>query len=479
MVKTYAFAVIPVRNELCSNRGEVAFLVRQLRLMHFFMQGVGKMKIIISFALSLVLIIALAACGNNDEHDKFSTQKDTNAVTTTGDNVAVGDDTTAGNETTVGDTTEDIVTTTHPSDSTAPHVHAYGAWEMIKEATCEEKGQMETVCSCGEKIIVTVPAMGHIERVVPEVAPSCTRTGLTEGKQCFVCKKILVKQESVSKLEHTYGDWLIIKNATCVDTGVKQKLCYCGHKIIENIPVSKHFAVIDTAVSPTCTKTGLTEGSHCSVCGEILIAQEIVPAKGFSDGLSYSFDSNSKTYTVIGIGTCTDTEIYIPRKVGNYKVTGIGAGAFKGCKDITHVEIPNNIEYIGSSAFSGCTSLKSVSIPWSVTGIGSGAFYNCTSLEYVEIPGNVASIENSTFNNCTSLISVEIPDGISSIGVNAFTGCASLKSVVIPWRVQTIGSYAFYGCESITIYCEAERSSSGWASNWCPSYNKVVWGYEV
>lgn len=34
----------------------------------------------------------------------------------------------------------------------------------------------------------------------------------------------------------------------------------------------------------TCTETGLTEGSKCSVCGIILTAQSAIPAKGHSPG---------------------------------------------------------------------------------------------------------------------------------------------------------------------------------------------------
>ena len=41
-----------------------------------------------------------------------------------------------------------------------------------------------------------------------------------------------------------------------------------------------HTIVVDEAVAPTCTTTGLTEGSHCSVCNEVLVEQTVVAANG-------------------------------------------------------------------------------------------------------------------------------------------------------------------------------------------------------
>ena len=41
-----------------------------------------------------------------------------------------------------------------------------------------------------------------------------------------------------------------------------------------------HDMVTDAAVAPTCKKTGLTEGSHCSRCDDQTTAQEVIPARG-------------------------------------------------------------------------------------------------------------------------------------------------------------------------------------------------------
>ena len=86
-----------------------------------------------------------------------------------------------------------------------------------------------------------------------------------------------IKQLTCGK--HEYGDFEILENPTCTEKGQKGKICKKCGKITEktDIPATGHIPVTDPAVAPTETTDGLTEGSHCGVCGAVLTAQEVIP----------------------------------------------------------------------------------------------------------------------------------------------------------------------------------------------------------
>ena len=114
-------------------------------------------------------------------------------------------------------------------------------------------------------------------------APSCTDIGI-RTYTCSVCKK--TRTEEIDATGHT----VVIdkaKPATCTKTGLTEgsHCSVCGEiiKAQEIIPATGHTEVIDKGTAPTCTETGLTEGSHCSICDEIIKAQEIIPATGHTE----------------------------------------------------------------------------------------------------------------------------------------------------------------------------------------------------
>lgn len=133
-------------------------------------------------------------------------------------------------------------------------------------------------------------AIPHTEAVDKAVEPTCTKTGLTEGKHCSVCSAVLVKQEVV--------------------------------------PAKGHTEVIDKAVEPTCTKTGLTEGKHCSVCSAVLVEQKVVPALGFTVSGSVAGVTDNAMVTLLKDGVVAARGDV--RADGGFLLSGlrIGAGTY-------------------------------------------------------------------------------------------------------------------------------------------------------
>lgn len=137
--------------------------------------------------------------------------------------------------------------------------------------------------------------------------------------------------------------------------------------------------------------------------------------------------------------------------------TGIdefGAEAFKQCKNLTSITIPQNVIWIEENAFSGCNSLADIIIPTDVTWIGDNVFLNCNRLENITIPNNVTVLGNSAFQGCTNLTTAVISNNITKIGASTFSGCSNLTQIVIPQNVASIGSSSFSNCSRLTkIYC--------------------------
>ncbi len=120
-------------------------------------------------------------------------------------------------------------------------------------------------------------ADGHTEVVDAAVTATCDAAGLTEGKHCSVCNKILLAQEKVEKTAHDFGTWVVNVTPTCTQTGSQFHTCKaCG--VVETQMLDAHTFENWTVVrAATCDASGL-KTSSCEECSTV--KEEILPATG-------------------------------------------------------------------------------------------------------------------------------------------------------------------------------------------------------
>ena len=132
----------------------------------------------------------------------------------------------------------------------------------------------------------------------------------------------------------------------------------------------------------------------------------------------------------------------------------IGRYAFRDCRSLVSVMIPNQITELGMEALSYCYSLVLVIIPNSITRLNSYVFQYSTGLTTVSLPSNLTEIGSYTLRGCISLMSITIPNSVTTIGREVLNGCNLLNCITIPNEITNLPSYFLGGCytlETVTI----------------------------
>ncbi len=241
------------------------------------------------------------------------------------------------------------------TDETDAIGHAYDNGEVTTAPGCLTEGVKTFTCAnCNDTYTETIAAVGHIEDEIPAVEPTCLANGSTAGIKCVVCDEVLTDPQVVNALGHDMNEGVITTNPTCTAEGIKTYSCSrceytetepvdmiahtVGTAVVENevkatctaggsydsvvycsvcnIEMSREIVTVDMlahteeeipAVNPTCEAAGLTAGVKCSVCGEIIKAQEDVSALGHKyDAVVTAPTCTEDGYTTYTCANCGD-----------------------------------------------------------------------------------------------------------------------------------------------------------------------------
>ena len=264
----------------------------------------------------------------------------------------------------------------------ADHRQGSAVRENEVPATCLEEGSYDEVVYCSvceielsrEKKTIEKTET-HTEETIPGKAATCAEPGLKEGKKCGVCGIILVAQEEIPALGHSFAD------GVCGNCGLYGG--YCGDADING---GKNVMwLLDSEGLMTISGTGKME--------------------------DYS------AYNVPWI----DHRAKVKALVVEEGVTRLGTHAFRSCTAMETVSLPESLTVIGEDAFAFCSVLTSVSLPRNLSSIEGYAFYYCDALTEITIPASVKSMGTWIFNS-NGLKTVTFEGSAPYINTSAFYG---------------------------------------------------------
>lgn len=253
----------------------------------------------------------------------------------------------------------------------------------------------------------------------------------------------------------------------------------------------------DTTAPPTVTESPAVTTSPETTAEEATSAPETTaeettaeettaPVEDVYDGsrgLEYWVIGTGYRVRLVGLGTCTDTDVVVASTYNGTPVTGISAGAFAGGEKIESITLSDSITTIPAGAFAGCTNLKKLVIGAGVSNFNPSVLKDCPSLESIEISpentiysavngciinkytktlvfasataqipsdGSVETIAAGAIANLQSLTSLVIPEGVKTIKAGAIANCPELETVALPASLETFEEGALVGCPKLS-----------------------------
>ena len=161
----------------------------------------------------------------------------------------------------------------------------------------------------------------------------------------------------------------------------------------------------------------------------------VIPSK--IEGLpviSIKGTSVNGTVTEGAFESCNVKTVIIPESV-----TAIGLYAFKDCKELINITIPNKLNKLLDGAFQNCVKLENIDLSQtSLSALGRESFSGCSNLKEIKLPDSLLEIEKKAFYDCSSLLEMCLPPDIVKVEENAIANCTSLKTITIPKNLNLL-----------------------------------------
>ncbi|SHG05443.1 Leucine rich repeat-containing protein [Mariniphaga anaerophila] len=215
---------------------------------------------------------------------------------------------------------------------------------------------------------------------------------------------------------------------------------FCNCTSLKPIKIPANVSIIESAAFSGCCnfeKFEIEESNpHFSVLDGVLFNKDKTKLIAFPSGFKNKHYSVPENVEVIGDGSFLDSLIESITFPSSLKI--IEGWAFRFCKNLTTIDIPDSVTEIGELAFEFCSNIEKVKLSNKLTVLKRQTFSGCEKLKELYVPASVKSIEETALGWTHNLENLVLNNGLEEIKDDfKFT---KLKKLFIPKTVKKIQS---------------------------------------